>query len=474
MGMDPRPALTQWWQRLLEAYPSKAELGRQIGELAVGDYGWARRDRAGRSVPLPASNLVGTWISRGGLPSEVALRNAAIVLLRGSGPPPGIDPRWADLDRLVAAVDASKRPGTGEATRARQAQGRRSRDVRLDRIVQWPVAAVGEVDLVQPGGPRLGSWLMEGSLPGYVRRDLDRELDDRLASAAAGGGLVVLVGDPKSGKTRTLLEGLRRVVPDRQLWSASPHTPRPLDAMLELLQSDGGQPSPWRADQIVVVLDDLQQFLVVGQDLLGHTIVDRLTNAGVLITATLHGDALARLEAFQYDHTLERESGLADGSLRIGASPRLIKFVEQAAIAVPAVFTGAELDRVGGDLAGQAATHHVDPANFSRLPEVLAAVDQLRRRAAEAKSSNTHPHRAAILAAALDAAYLYPAGATEAELGQLHGWAFQQYSPTLPASRARFDQALDWALTPIGGPGSPHALITADHDDLPPVSRTVG
>ena len=35
MGMEPRAALALWWERLLGPFPSKAELGRQIGQLAV-------------------------------------------------------------------------------------------------------------------------------------------------------------------------------------------------------------------------------------------------------------------------------------------------------------------------------------------------------------------------------------------------------------------------------------------------------
>ncbi|MFY1673166.1 tetratricopeptide repeat protein [Plantactinospora sp. WMMB334] len=85
------------------------------------------------------------------------------------------------------------------------------------------------------------------SLPPYVDRDADLVLQQLIAEAATKGGFILLVGDSSVGKTRTLYEALRGVVPSWSLW-------QPADAA-EVRRLDHVTP------QTVVWLDELQHFL---------------------------------------------------------------------------------------------------------------------------------------------------------------------------------------------------------------------
>jgi hypothetical protein len=62
------------------------------------------------------------------------------------------------------------------------------------------------------------------SLPAYVERAHDETLRRHLAEAARGVGLIVLVGEELSGRTRAAWEAMRAVLPDWRLWRPPPET----------------------------------------------------------------------------------------------------------------------------------------------------------------------------------------------------------------------------------------------------------
>lgn len=69
-------------------------------------------------------------------------------------------------------------------------------------------------------------------LPPYVPRAEDAALDKRLAPIGTRGGFVLVVGRPKSGKSRTASEALSRHCASRRLI-----VPRDLDSPAEIVRN---------------------------------------------------------------------------------------------------------------------------------------------------------------------------------------------------------------------------------------------
>jgi hypothetical protein len=107
-------------------------------------------------------------------------------------------------------------------------------------------------------------------LPPYVRRDADNAIRQRIEAAARRGGFVVLVGGSSVGKTRSLYEVVRRLLPHWRLLQPG-STP-------ELAAVATGS-----THQLVVWLDQLQNHL----DGLSVSTVRALLRTGTVIVGTL-------------------------------------------------------------------------------------------------------------------------------------------------------------------------------------------
>ncbi len=231
-------AMRGWWQAALDQYRltddpqraarSKAGLLRVIRQQVR---------RYGGNPGKYADGNIRNWTKRGSVPDDPGWPQAILSVMRQVDAPDGLPDVGITAGNVVRRTRArTPRAATAE----RKQRGHRVRTDRVADLLLWPVQVAAEVNLGALDGPRLGSWLLGGAMPDYVGRDLDTELDDRLTAAADGGGLVVMIGEPKSGKTRTLLEALARVVPQRVVWSINPATNRPLDPVLAAVTGDGG------------------------------------------------------------------------------------------------------------------------------------------------------------------------------------------------------------------------------------------
>ena len=116
----------------------------------------------------------------------------------------------------------------------------------------------------------------DGELPTYVPRDLDAELGSAIAAAAERGGFVLLIGGSSVGKTRSLFEVLRAVLPS---WSLV----HPADGAA-VQEFDAARLQP-----IVVWLDELQGYLDT-VDGLSAAMVRALVGAGFVVVGTLWAD----------------------------------------------------------------------------------------------------------------------------------------------------------------------------------------
>jgi hypothetical protein len=134
-------------------------------------------------------------------------------------------------------------------------------------------------------------------LPPYVGRDVDAELDRRLAASAASprGGLVLVTGASTAGKTRALAAALAHTLPERMLVAPPEDADlRPLPAWLK--QSAARAPQGW-----VVWLDDLDRDLSASG--LTPALVAELGQAGAVVAATIRRERLDSLRPSTTDPT---------------------------------------------------------------------------------------------------------------------------------------------------------------------------
>lgn len=455
-------AIRAWWQALRGAASSNEQLARWVREAAERNHGWKPARRTGlkndkKIPPSPNGKDVGNWIRRGTFHSDDRIRAASVSVLRERATvPEGMPEEWHDPQELLSAFLRSKNEAGGPQPTRRKTQEEGSRQESLAALLGDPEAVTLTVEQATQGeqmraGFRQGSWLTDNQTPPYVPRHADEELRRKTEA-----GFVVVSGPPKAGKTRSLLEALREVVPHKLLWRVPP-VPGALDIVWRSVEADGGRPPDHDPAGIIVLLDDLQRHDFASTEGITHGKLLRLRKAGVTIAATVHNVFLAALRRHQVDRTRR----FREFEMSIGASPQLVDLLHSPTILweLSPDLTGDELDHADPDLLSQARSHDVEEGKLSRLPELLAAVDTLFARADEGRQYRTRPERAAIISAAIDASYVYPAGATEEELRQLTEWAFTRLWPTKTWREEYFSSALDWATDAIGGPGSTHAIV---------------
>ncbi|MFI9509028.1 tetratricopeptide repeat protein [Nocardia sp. NPDC052566] len=146
----------------------------------------------------------------------------------------------------------------------------------------------------------------------YVPRTAN-QVDSKVISALKHADVVVLVGPSKAGKTRTLFEGARRAVPHARMLIPSRGA---LGAVIDLPDFRDC------VDEIVVWLDDLQDFLV-GDRPLSPAILAQITArpARTVVAATIRDVAVNRLIQSTGELTRDQRMVLAQGEfVRLGST----------------------------------------------------------------------------------------------------------------------------------------------------------
>jgi tetratricopeptide (TPR) repeat protein len=172
------------------------------------------------------------------------------------------------------------------------------RAARRSRLAAWPLPIASQIDpyerlnlprpAVGPGLAQSGRGALQQSYP-YVPRAVDATLRELLRDEQ----LILLVGEPKAGKTRTAYEAVLHVCPNRRIVIPRRDDPEGLTTLLQEAATS------LRRFQLLIWLDDLDAFLVPGglatQGL--DAILENFSDVRILATITarahreIHGGA---------------------------------------------------------------------------------------------------------------------------------------------------------------------------------------
>ncbi|MFD7122896.1 MULTISPECIES: sel1 repeat family protein [Streptomyces] len=280
----------------------------------------------------------------------------------------------------------------------------------LSRVADWP--QVGRASAIALGVRRPRRIADERPLPRYVVRDCADALDAQVRAAAREGGLVLVTGEPLSGKSRTLWAALfTNLSATTRILHPAPGTD--LRGLTDMLRARGDA-------ECVLWLDDLD----------GHLGEHGLTAALLAELARLRVPVLATMSDEAYD--AHRFGSPAHTRLLSGVDP----------VELGAEWSPAEVERLAAAapddlrLAGAYAhrARHSTPVYLSVGPELLGEWRRARR-------PNAHPLGHRLVLAAID---LARCGVEEAPADVLRR-ASDLYGDVAPASSEEFDQALEWA-----------------------------
>ncbi|MFE2751019.1 hypothetical protein ACFXGA_03330 [Actinosynnema sp. NPDC059335] len=275
----------------------------------------------------------------------------------------------------------------------------------VSRHIEVPVL---EADPVLLGVHRPISVGSDPSMPRYVPRDVDLRLRALIAGAAERGGFILLVGGSSVGKTRSLFEAVREVVPDRSL--VQPATAQGLDAF----------------DRVVLWLDELQSHLD-GEHGLSAPVVRGLLARKTIIVATLWPD--------YYAAYTEHDRSVGD---RYAVERDLLKLAE--VVHVGAAFTDAERTRAETTAAQDERLRIALASRDFGLTQVLAAAPQLVHR-----WESADPYARAVMTAALDATRLGARSALTADFLEAAASGYCTPAERASAPADWFRRALDYA-----------------------------
>ncbi|MFI7455502.1 hypothetical protein ACIBQX_49145 [Nonomuraea sp. NPDC049714] len=364
-------------------------------------------EKAARPDRMPASTM--SDLLKKGRPSVETLE----VFLRACGVPRERHRRWLAARERALSTDLPRAAG---AIRVEQASPRLLG-------VHKPIAVPGASE----------------EMPVYVPRDTDIAEDgirDLLAKAMAKGGVVVLVGESSSGKTRCAFEAVRALMP--AWWLVHPAGP----AQLAELAVD----PPTR---VVVWLDELQTYFD-GERGLTPAVLRTMVSAGAVLVGTLWPERYAA-----YIRLPER------GKPDLCQEKReVLKAAEVAHIAP--VLSAAERERARQ--AAKADTRiavALKSADYG-MTQVMAAAPQLVDR-----WHTADPYARAVLAAAVDAARLGVRAPLTAEMlrAAAPGYCDARQRAAAPANW--FEAALAYTTEQVHGAAAALAPVAEQMGQLP-------
>ncbi|MGW2920673.1 tetratricopeptide repeat protein [Streptomyces angustmyceticus] len=398
-------------------------MSREIKHAAFG----AELTRLMQAMGAPGLERIATASSK---PGRTPLSTSRLSdWRRGRTLPDG----WPALESLLLIL--AETTGTRLTTpqrqewRARLAQARRAAGNASHGSVSAVPAGrrVGDADAVLLGVHRTGD--THEPLTPYVDRDADTHITAALLRADALGGLIVVKGDSTAGKTRSAVEAMRRLFPDRRL--LLPRRRHPLDDTLASVTAEGD-----RGNRCVVWLDDLEGFL--GPGLLDLTMLSQLTACRAIMIATM------RLT--EYNGRAPKRNGEGTGHddayATVDLSDPVLKAAEK--VDLDRLWSPAEVRRAQAETdhrLGEALQHH----RRYGVAEYVSAGPKLWDSWRNARYVGGNPRGHAVVATAID---LARAGLTRplptSLIRSLHGDYLAREQGTLLDPES-FDSAMAWA-----------------------------
>ncbi|MFI8201588.1 tetratricopeptide repeat protein [Streptomyces sp. NPDC085937] len=296
-----------------------------------------------------------------------------------------------------------------------------SRQQAAPQPAEWPVLGTVESPVHLGVHPSPSGRDGEPQLPPYVPRDCDTLLRDALRTTSAAGGLVLVLGESTSGKSRCAFEAAHAIVPDHRLLHVPPQ---------ELISGLESIPDGMR---VIVWLDDLEHYL--GPARLSAPWLRLMRQKGVVLLATMRVEEYSRLR-----------SALTDDGHRL-VSDDILRQADHV-IRVDRRWSSSELDRASR-YKDSRLSEALQRSHEYGLGEYLAAGPDLMTAWLNGWAPGAHPRGAAIVAAGVD---LRRAGVHApiplALLEQLHG----HYLRGRGGARLRpepFPQAMEWATAQV-------------------------
>ena len=423
----------------------RSALGGRNSDLANAlTKNWPDSDYSRRQVGLPSSNsflqTIRTWFqNRRTLPNN--------TLKSDRYGRPGV------LESLQELIDEKLREAPSEATSGltftnivdtireqRERNSNRNKDFgSIDEelfnkgtvsIKPVKVAKISEQDLL------LGASEFQGEVPPYCSRDVDAQIQEKLNADSCNP--VIVVGPPKSGKTRTLIENLKK----------SKHA----NAKIYWLEPGGGnaksllERTTSSSGTDVLVLDDLQNPRYFGEGGLDSKLIEDLAS-NFKIVGTLHENTKFQWELNNIDHRSEFSDKIVSTPNR---NVQTILLRNQ--ISLSSELSDSELDKVTSKF----NISKKDVTSYRYLGSKLASVSSLSK-ILEHELASTDSFSHALFDSLVDSKIIFPQGATLDEL-KLFSKIKLENSFNSPWTDLGWESAVE-RFTRGLSPKSPHAIM---------------
>lgn len=276
----------------------------------------------------------------------------------------------------------------------------------------------------------LGSWLCAGAPPPYADRDVDSQI--LAAIDNEDSKLLVLKGSPKSGKTRTLIENIRKSRHrDSPIYWLTPTA----EALDEFIKSFS--PSPQSVP--LIVLDDIQRFQPCSQLTVNR--LNSLKQRGRVL-CTIHESSIDSWRLQNLNH---------EPSTSLGPPDEVIEMIDSASIFMSSEFNEGEIAAAQSNL----KLAEFDDSDYLHFPSWAASVEQLT---SLAKSMGIKTFNKAVLSSILDARVLFPGGTDIDTLATLAKSRYRELTPNGVWLQSAWESALEMVTNGLSA-GSRHAIL---------------